>query len=313
MSHPSGPNTIVLNESGNCKRCQCGPPQFDVHAATNDRRLIDFLGEEEVTTKINKLNEIFPKKQASPLVFLWMIPFLVGGIICLGSLRGNSFTCTKVTTICNATATNPDLATCNRAWCCEGDNYEDWYENGFPDASGFQKKGCVAKGPDESIVDKQDKQDKSHLYSEYCKKKERIPGCNCHIEIDTKGRRELKCHDSIFLEGKPDNYSWERSNFFPLFIIAMIAVQGGWIVPFTFFLVKQCRACKFLTNEYFKDWQAQGIGVTYIAPGKHNSGSLGLVVPANNGGRPQQGQRVIMAEVVTVSGSLSGAQVLPTK
>ena len=164
FSHPIGPQTVVIKERGNGQGCQCGPANFDKDSAINDQRLIHFLGQEEVNRKFTELNEIFPKKQANPLIFLFMVPFYIGGLICFGLLHGDSLMCTNVQKICNASILEPDLTDCNRPLASNvmrttntlnsnrqkyRDMYEKWIEDqlGLHSTSRCQRKsrGCRDK------------------------------------------------------------------------------------------------------------------------------------------------------------------------
>jgi hypothetical protein len=305
FSHPIGPQTVVIKERGNGQGCQCGPANFDKDSAINDQRLIHFLGQEEVNRKFTELNEIFPKKQANPLIFLFMVPFYIGGLICFGLLHGDSLMCTNVQKICNASILEPDLTDCNRPWCCPGgederSQYDDWYKNGFPTSSKkYKEKNCKAMAPSDGIfLQKFKDDDYDDTVSYLCRHKEKMIGCNCYYEKNRKGRPELVCSDTLFIQGNTNNYSFQESNFVPYFIIGMLCVQLGWILPFIVYMKKLCSAQRFLKDEFFNDWKEKGIQVSYIAPSKHSDGSLGFVVPSTGG--IGVGERIVVAEVVSI-------------
>jgi hypothetical protein len=51
----TGPNTVVMPETGNGHNCDCSAPQFLIDGAKNDNRLVSMFGQGDVSAKLDSL------------------------------------------------------------------------------------------------------------------------------------------------------------------------------------------------------------------------------------------------------------------
>ena len=100
----------------------------------------------------------------------------------------------------------------------------------------------------------------------------------------------------MFVEGKKENYHYQAGNLALMLILGEVLCQVGWIVPLVIHCKKQYAVKEWLYHDFFSDWQERGVIISYVAPSKHNNGSLGVTLPSEYVLQPMQ---VIHASVVS--------------
>ena len=281
----SGPDCVEAEISGMGAKNDCSKAQIFMPNITKDPTINGYFGAENVKKKLDDFNELSKKKCNPFWAACVSIPFVAVGIVLFTLIRGNAYFCTGSKQVCDVFSNT--TSNCNALWCCEDwptaegttdDSIKTFYDDQSFD---YASHGCERVAGNESMMLEEQKfltPDSWYItFEEGCASGEPVKGCSCTVSYDKNGAKR-DCQP-LFMQGNPDNFDVQVSNFAVYFSVAMVCVQMAWIIP----AGAMCSATKNLKKmaaEHFKDWIEQGLlEVKLIEPKQKKPGRIVFVFP----------------------------------